>query len=129
MNVNLAVLGAGRIGKVHAQAIASNKHATLSAIADSFEEAATALAQEHGAVVLSIEDIETASDIDGVIICTPTHTHADLIERFARAGKAKENRAIIIVIHIDRAMHGHNALRREIVIQRREDGFLRLARI
>ena len=88
MNVNLAVLGAGRIGKVHAQAIASNKHATLSAIADSFEEAATALAQEHGAVVLSIEDIETASDIDGVIICTPTHTHADLIERFARAGKA-----------------------------------------
>ncbi|TIO49119.1 MAG: inositol 2-dehydrogenase, partial [Mesorhizobium sp.] len=32
--------------------------------------------------------IEQAKDIDAVIICTPTDTHADLIERFARAGKA-----------------------------------------
>src|SRR5690606_39018323 len=36
----------------------------------------------------SIEAIEQAADIDAVIICTPTDTHADLIERFARAGKA-----------------------------------------
>ena len=28
------------------------------------------------------------TDIDAVVICTPTDTHADLIERFARAGKA-----------------------------------------
>ena len=27
-------------------------------------------------------------DVDAVVICTPTDTHADLIERFARAGKA-----------------------------------------
>ncbi|MGO7770907.1 ATP-binding protein, partial [Rhizobium ruizarguesonis] len=26
---------------------------------------------------------------DAVVICTPTDTHADLIERFARAGKAE----------------------------------------
>jgi len=31
---------------------------------------------------------KTAADIDAVIICTPTDTHADLIEDFARAGKA-----------------------------------------
>ncbi|TIV42571.1 MAG: inositol 2-dehydrogenase, partial [Mesorhizobium sp.] len=35
-----------------------------------------------------IEAIEKAGDIDAVIICTPTDTHADLIERFAKAGKA-----------------------------------------
>ncbi|MFV2093764.1 MAG: inositol 2-dehydrogenase, partial [Hyphomicrobiales bacterium] len=29
-----------------------------------------------------------SSDIDAVAICTPTDTHADLIEQFARAGKA-----------------------------------------
>ncbi len=32
--------------------------------------------------------IETARDIHAVIICTPTDTHDDLIEKFARAGKA-----------------------------------------
>ena len=29
-----------------------------------------------------------ASDIDAVVICTPTDTHADLIEQFTNAGKA-----------------------------------------
>jgi myo-inositol 2-dehydrogenase/D-chiro-inositol 1-dehydrogenase len=38
--------------------------------------------------VRTIEAIEAAKDIDAVVICTPTDTHADLIERFARAGKA-----------------------------------------
>jgi myo-inositol 2-dehydrogenase/D-chiro-inositol 1-dehydrogenase len=32
--------------------------------------------------------IEAAKDIDAVVICTPTDTHADLIERFVKAGKA-----------------------------------------
>ncbi len=32
----------------------------------------------------TIEEIEKSADIDAVIICTPTDTHADLIERFAR---------------------------------------------
>ncbi|MBC7736333.1 MAG: inositol 2-dehydrogenase, partial [Candidatus Saccharibacteria bacterium] len=32
--------------------------------------------------------ILAAGDIDAVVICTPTDTHADLIEAFAKAGKA-----------------------------------------
>ena len=36
----------------------------------------------------SIEQIVAAADIDAVVICTPTDTHADLIEQFAKAGKA-----------------------------------------
>ncbi len=35
-----------------------------------------------------MDEIESSEDIDAVIICTPTDTHADLIERFARAGKS-----------------------------------------
>ena len=42
----------------------------------------------YGCEIRTIDEIEKASDIDAVIICTPTDTHADLIERFARAGKA-----------------------------------------
>ncbi|WP_404935083.1 inositol 2-dehydrogenase [Nitratireductor sp. L15S-10] len=88
MTVNFALLGAGRIGKVHAKAIAGNAEAQLVAVADAFAEAAQAVADAYGCAVRSIEDIEADRSIDAVVICTPTDTHADLIERFARAGKA-----------------------------------------
>lgn len=88
MSLRFALLGAGRIGKVHARAVGSNPQAKLVAVADASEKAATELAAAYGAEVRSIEAIEEAGDIDAVIICTPTDTHADLIERFAKAGKA-----------------------------------------
>ena len=88
MTVRFGLLGAGRIGKVHAKAIASNPKAKLVAVADAMADAASALATQYGAETRSIDAIESAADIDAVIICTPTDTHADLIERFARAGKA-----------------------------------------
>ena len=88
MTVRFGLLGAGRIGKVHAKAVTSNPLAKLVAVADAMADAANALADQYGAEVRTIEAIEAATDIDAVIICTPTDTHADLIERFARAGKA-----------------------------------------
>ena len=88
MVTRLALLGAGRIGKVHARAIAEDKRARLVAVADAFPDAANAIAEASGAAVKTIEEIEADKDIDAVIICTPTNTHADLIERFAKAGKA-----------------------------------------
>ncbi len=88
MVTKLALLGAGRIGKVHARAIAEDKRAKLVAVADAFPEAANAIADASGAAVKTIDEIEADKDIDAVIICTPTNTHADLIERFAKAGKA-----------------------------------------
>ncbi|MBB5223261.1 myo-inositol 2-dehydrogenase/D-chiro-inositol 1-dehydrogenase [Amaricoccus macauensis] len=88
MTVRFAVLGAGRIGKVHAGAIAANPGARIVAVADALAPAAEALAAQAAAAVRTIDAIEAADDIDAVVICTPTDTHADLIERFARAGKA-----------------------------------------
>ena len=88
MTVRFGLLGAGRIGKVHAKAVASNPKARLVAVADAMESAARDLAATYGAEARGIDEIEKAADIDAVIICTPTDTHADLIERFARAGKA-----------------------------------------
>jgi len=87
MALNFALLGAGRIGKVHARAITSNAAAKLVAVADAVPAAAAALAAQYGAEVRSIEAIRDAADIDAVVICTPTDTHADLIEMFARAKK------------------------------------------
>lgn len=88
MTLRFGVLGAGRIGRVHAKAIAATGGAVLTAIADPVAEAAQAVADEYGCDIRSIEQIEAADDIDAVVICTPTDTHSDLIERFARAGKA-----------------------------------------
>ncbi|MET1412550.1 inositol 2-dehydrogenase [Roseibium sp. HPY-6] len=88
MAVNVALLGAGRIGKVHAKAVGATDGAKLVAIADAFEDAAKALAQTCEARVSTIDAIASSEDVNAVIICTPTTTHADLIEQFARAGKA-----------------------------------------
>jgi myo-inositol 2-dehydrogenase/D-chiro-inositol 1-dehydrogenase len=88
MTVRFGLLGAGRIGKVHARAIAGNGDARLVAVADAAAPAAEAIASQYGAEVRAIGAIEAADDVDAVVICTPTDTHADLIERFARAGKA-----------------------------------------
>ncbi|MCX5497218.1 inositol 2-dehydrogenase [Kaistia dalseonensis] len=88
MVLRLGLLGAGRIGKVHAGAIAANPGARLVAVADAFADAAKALAASSGAEVRSADDIMNASDIDGVLITTPTDLHATMIEQAARAGKA-----------------------------------------
>lgn len=88
MVTRLALLGAGRIGKVHAKAIASDSRAQLVAVADAMPEAAQALAASAGCEIRSIDDILNSDDIDAVVICTPTNTHADLIERFSAKGKA-----------------------------------------
>ena len=85
--VKFGLLGAGRIGKVHARTIARSGRASVAYVADAIGEAASALASEVGAKPASIEEI-LASDVDAVLIATPTDTHADLIEQAARAGKA-----------------------------------------
>ena len=85
--IRFALLGAGRIGKVHARAVTANPAARLVAVADAMPEAAAAIAGQYGCEVRSIDTIASAADIDAVVICTPTDTHADLIERFAKAGK------------------------------------------
>lgn len=88
MTVGLAILGAGRIGRVHASAVASVPGARLIAIADPVPAAAEEVRIAHGCAIRSIDAIEASPDVDAVVICTPTDTHADLIERFVRAGKA-----------------------------------------
>ena len=86
--MRFAVLGAGRIGQVHARAIASVEGAELAAVSDPIAQAAETLKDRFGCEVRTVDEVEESSGIDAVVICSPTDTHADLIERFARAGKA-----------------------------------------
>ncbi|QKZ05759.1 MULTISPECIES: inositol 2-dehydrogenase [Pseudomonas] len=87
--VGIAVLGAGRIGKIHAANVAASKFAKLVVVADPFAEAASRLADELGAE--SMTDCEAAidrADVDAIVIGTPTHTHINLMLRAVRQGKA-----------------------------------------
>lgn len=88
MTIRFGLLGAGRIGKVHAKAVTGNPAAKLVAVSDAMAPAAQAIADQYGCEVRTIEAIAAAGDIDAVVICTPTDTHADLIEMFVKAGKA-----------------------------------------
>ena len=86
--LKVGLLGAGRIGRVHAQAITSHSDSRLCAVSDAMAEAATQLAEAHGAQVQSSDEIIDNPDIDAVLIATPTDTHSDLIEAATQAGKA-----------------------------------------
>jgi myo-inositol 2-dehydrogenase/D-chiro-inositol 1-dehydrogenase len=86
--VRLALLGAGRIGKIHGRNAALHPQAKLVSVSDPHQPSAEALAAETGARVSSIEEAIAAPDVDAVLICTPTTTHADFIEKAAKAGKA-----------------------------------------
>lgn len=86
--MRLALIGAGRIGKVHARAIDEHPEVTLAAVADFHAPAAEALAAEYGARTLNADTVFEDDEIDAVLIASSTPTHADYLERAARAGKA-----------------------------------------
>jgi len=86
--MKFGVIGAGRIGKIHGGNIAARGDTRVAYVADADVAAAKALADSTGAQAASVEEIIDSHAVDAVAICSPTDTHADLIERAARAGKA-----------------------------------------
>jgi myo-inositol 2-dehydrogenase / D-chiro-inositol 1-dehydrogenase len=86
--VRIGLLGAGRIGRIHGGNIAAHRQARLAAVADALPAAAESLAAATGSHVRDPGSILEDPEIDAVVICTPTDTHAGLIEAAARAGKA-----------------------------------------
>jgi myo-inositol 2-dehydrogenase/D-chiro-inositol 1-dehydrogenase len=88
--LNVGILGAGRIGKVHAESVAFRvPEACPLAITDLNRDAAEQIAARCGIpkVAGSADQILADPAIQAVLICTPTDTHAELIARAAQAGK------------------------------------------
>lgn len=83
--LSIAVIGAGRIGRIHAGNIAAHPATLLHGITDVDAAAAEALAKAHGARTLTLDEAFAA---DAVLIASPTPTHADYIERAAAGGRA-----------------------------------------
>jgi myo-inositol 2-dehydrogenase/D-chiro-inositol 1-dehydrogenase len=88
--INFGIIGAGRIGKVHAETLAFRlPEVRIVAIADVCRESAQAVASRCGIPVVANSSDEILADprVDAVLICSSTNTHADLIVEAARAGK------------------------------------------
>ncbi|AZZ90592.1 inositol 2-dehydrogenase [Hahella sp. KA22] len=86
--IRISLLGAGRIGVIHALNAKANLNVDLRYIADPREEAARDLAEKVGAKVVDVNAAINADDVDAVIIATSTNTHAELSHAALNAGKA-----------------------------------------
>lgn len=88
--LNIGIIGAGRIAKVHAATLAYRiPSAQIKIIADVNPAAAEQAAAQFRIPVATTEPaaVWNSPDVDAVLICSVTATHAPLIEAAAAAGK------------------------------------------
>lgn len=82
------MIGAGRMGQTHAKVLQTISDVKIVAVVDFIYENAKKLADIFIAEVMTLEQVIADNNIEAVIITTPTASHADLIIKFAKAGKA-----------------------------------------
>jgi myo-inositol 2-dehydrogenase / D-chiro-inositol 1-dehydrogenase len=85
--LEVALFGAGRIGRIHAANLARAPGVRLRYVIDTNREAAADLAAQYGARVADTEGALGDAAVNATVICSSTDTHADLIMRSAAAGK------------------------------------------
>jgi myo-inositol 2-dehydrogenase / D-chiro-inositol 1-dehydrogenase len=86
--INVALIGSGRIGRIHAANLAKDPRASLRVICDVQPESSRIMAERYGAA-FSTSPAEVIHDraIDAVFVCTPAHTHIDLAKLAVENGK------------------------------------------
>ena len=84
--ITIGVIGAGRIGKLHADNLLAMPGVRLKSIADPYLEPEE---WSSRGVIPTLEPAEIFSDseVEAVMICSPTPTHAEFTEIAAMAGK------------------------------------------
>lgn len=88
--LNVGIVGAGRIGNVHAQSITYHiPQARVVRVTDVNAQAAQALAARYGIPAWGTDYMEIVRDpqVDAVLVCSPTPTHAQIAIEAMRAGK------------------------------------------
>ena len=87
--LGMAVLGCGRIGRLHARNLARHPRVRLALVFDVAGEAAQQLAAELGVrSARNVDEVWDDRNVRAVVIATPTDTHVPLIVAAVRAGKA-----------------------------------------
>jgi len=88
--IPVCLVGSGRIGVVHLQNILANQRFDLRYVVDAVEKAAQAAAAKapNAKALTTIDEALNDKELKGVVICTPTAAHRELILKSLRAGKA-----------------------------------------
>ncbi len=87
--INVGIIGAGRIGQLHANNILKSDLLDLKAITDIKIDHLrnTNIEKQVSVITTDANKIFADPEIDAVIICSSTNTHTDYIKRAAYAGK------------------------------------------
>lgn len=88
--IRLGLVGAGRIGQVHAASITYQiPQAEIVRVSDVKLEAAREVAERFGIAAYGNDFMQIVNDpdIDAVLVCSPTPTHADISIAAMKAGK------------------------------------------
>src|SRR5258708_10539492 len=88
--LKMGLMGGGGIGRLDGEHLTSRiTSADLVMVADAFEEAARETAERYGIPLAAQDyrDVLDRPDIQAVVICSSTGTHAQIIEEAAQAGK------------------------------------------
>lgn len=84
----IAVAGLGRIGKIHLDNLCRNCDSMeVIAVMDPMEES-TQIAAKYGIskVVADFDELIALDELDAVVLCSPTDTHAEYVIKAARSG-------------------------------------------
>src|SRR5512147_1449320 len=88
--IRVGVIGAGRIGKIHARNLATSiAGAQVTMIADPVYKSACELAEQLHVPLATADyqEVIASPDVYAVAICSSTNTHAQMMIEAARAGK------------------------------------------
>jgi myo-inositol 2-dehydrogenase / D-chiro-inositol 1-dehydrogenase len=85
---DLALIGAGRIGKIHGANLAHQPGLRLRYVCDAVPAAAAELAAKLGAATCDLDRALASDEVQAVVIASSTDTHAELLLRAAAARKA-----------------------------------------
>ncbi len=86
--LKIGVAGVGRIGKIHLENILQHfPNIEIALVADPSEEAEKYVLGKNLNFSNDYNNIIKNPDIEAVIICSPTDTHANFVERAAQSGK------------------------------------------
>ncbi len=86
--LRIAVLGCGRIGRMHAENINNHPRAALAGVFDVVDAASADVSAKLGVTQFnSAVEVFASDEVDAVLVATSTPTHADFIETAVAAGK------------------------------------------
>ena len=86
MSFRVAVVGAGRMGKLHARVVGEMDHAELVCVVDTNPAAARSLAKQRDCLALTSAE-DAVDTVDAAIIAVPTLEHLKAARPFVAAGK------------------------------------------